>query len=479
MNPRRRLEAIVRRALVRSGLAGGGATLVAAISGGPDSTALLHCLARLSDRMGLSLHAAHLNHDFRGEEAEEDARFAAALARGLGIPSTVDEADPMAYQRETGISSFEEAAREVRYNFLASVARRTGAKAIALGHTADDQAETVLIHLLRGSGLPGLRGMGEMTEWRGPRATVQGLLFRPMLEATRRDTLAYCRELNIPYREDSTNLSPTFTRNRVRHGLLPALEEYNPRVKDALIRMGRSASEAASFLESEVDGAWPGIAARRDGGLRLDADALRRLHPCLQGLALRRAYRETSGHLRRLTEAHVRAMVRLLHGRAGGAVSLPGGLTMRNLGDELVLGPREAAHVPRPVLEGETPLSLPGVARIPGWTARAEMTPPSTEVRTGDPMTAVFDADRLGTGLVLRGRRPGDRFHPLGMAGEKKLKDFLIDRKVPREGRGAVPLLVSERGIMWVVGHRLSEAAKVRGDTRRAALIRFEPSEGG
>lgn len=476
MNSRRRLEATARRALTGGGYARD-ASLVVAVSGGPDSMALLHCLLRLRDRLGLFLHVAHLNHNFRGEEAEEDARFVAASAKALGLPYTVDKADPTTYQKQHGVSSFEEAAREVRYDFLATVARDVGAAAIALGHTADDQAETILMHILRGSGLQGLRGMQEVTVWRSPRGGVQGTLFRPLLEAKRRDTLAYCRELGIVFREDSTNVSPDFTRSRLRHQLLPLLETYNPRVRDSLIRMGRSSTEATSYLEAEVDRIWPTVGTKEDNSISLDTAGLKSLHPYIQGLIFRRSYREITGALRRLAESHITAMVRLIHSPSGARLDLPKGLVLRVQGQKIILGASEDSEAPWPVLTGEHPLNVPGVTHLPGSIVTAEVVPAPMDLKVADPMVAFFDADRLGREPVVRTRRKGDRFQPLGMVQEKKLKDFFIDQKVPRQRRDAVPLLASDRGIMWVVGYRPSEVSKVRGDTKRVVRVRWETLE--
>ena len=232
-----------------------------AASGGPDSTALLRCLHRLRDEHGLTLHVAHLNHDFRGAEADHDAAFVQRLADGLGLPCSIDKQDPIAYQRERGVSSFEQAAREMRYAFLSSVAVSVGAAAIALGHTADDQAETVLLHLLRGSGLHGLRGMAEVAEWPWPEPKRGHLLFRPLLDVTKSETAAYCRALGQSYRQDSGNYMWRFTRNKVRLDLMPKLaREYNPRVREALARLSRAAADEVDYIEGELSRHWPELA---------------------------------------------------------------------------------------------------------------------------------------------------------------------------------------------------------------------------
>ena len=285
------LERQVAENLQRAGLSRNAATIVVACSGGPDSTALLVALKRLRYSHGLSLHVAHLNHDFRGAEADHDAAFVQRLADGLGLPCSIDKRDPVAYQRSRGLSSFEQAAREMRYSFLHSVAAAVEASAVALGHTSDDQAETVLLHILRGSGLQGLRGMAQISEWPWPTVEPGPTLFRPLLNASKADTAAYCRAQGRTYREDSGNYLWRFTRNRVRLDLMPRLaRDYNPRVRDALLRLSRTAANEADYLDTEVDRAWDSMAAHEQGSVSLDARELAALHPALQRRALRRAY---------------------------------------------------------------------------------------------------------------------------------------------------------------------------------------------
>ena len=263
-----RLERQVAEALVRADYSGNGSHLVVGISGGPDSTALLHCLFRLRQSHNLRLHAAHLNHDFRGEEAEEDARFAAALASNLALPATVERRDVILYQKERRISSFEQGARELRYSFLAEVAQGMGASAVAVGHTSDDVAETVLLHILRGSGMQGLRGMSESSPWPFPREAGDLRLFRPLLNATKADTESYCREFGIQFRVDSGNYLSRFTRNRVRQNLLPLLaSEYNPRVRESLVRLSRTAALELDYMEAEIERLWPQVTVEEDGAV--------------------------------------------------------------------------------------------------------------------------------------------------------------------------------------------------------------------
>jgi len=487
------LDRQVAAALRRVGLSGNDSLLVLGVSGGSDSSALLYSLHRLQEAHQLRLHVAHLNHNFRGDEADEDARFAESLANELNLPSTVEKQDPTQYRADRSISSFEQLAREMRYVFMSRVADELGASAVAVGHTADDQAETVLQHILRGSGLHGLQGMTESASWPWPMGYPNLRIFRPLLGVTKADTVAYCRELGRDFRDDSGNYLPRFTRNRVRHKLLPLLaDEFNPRVREALGRLARTAASDLDFIEGEVSRLWPELATVTDDAVSYDLRRLTSLHPSLQRMALRRGYSELTGDTRRLRESHLNAMVVLIADRATvGTVELPQGVRLRRAYDRLLLSRETELSCPLPDFQGEHPLQLPSVGEpeaavsIGGWriTMRAEIPsegdagwgrlwdqPEEPEQSTGLSRgpdvgltwSAWLDHEALGGGLTLRTRRPGDRFQPLGMSREKKIQDFFTDAKVPRTWRDRVPLLVSERGIAWIAGHRIADWAAIR-----------------
>ena len=464
------LERQTAESLFRADFSQNGSMILVACSGGPDSTALLRCLHRLRTWHGLSLHVAHLNHDFRGAEADHDAAFVQLLADGLGLPCSIDKQDPIAYQRLRGVSSFEQAAREMRYQFLSKVAANVGASVVALGHTSDDQAETVLMHVLRGSGLHGLRGMSELTAWPWPQPNPGPLLFRPLLRVEKADTAAYCRELGQTFREDSGNYMWRFTRNKIRLDLMPRLaRDYNPRVGDALLRLSRAAGDGVDYIDSEVDRLWPSLIKECGESVELDPKAVNRLHTALQRQVLRRAYAISAGDSRALRETHVDALLALVrHPRGGRSLHLPRGVRARVEGDRLHMA-RDSGAKTLPELEGEHTISLPSIpgdlkhAELGGWRVTLRLAELGESTRRSSPFEQVFEATlrrhSLGDVVKVRNRRPGDRFQPSGMMGTKKLQDYLVDAKVPRDQRDAIPLLIGDKGIAWIVGHRVAEWA--------------------
>ena len=481
---------------------GEGATpLVVGVSGGADSTALLYCLYRLRKAWNLQLHVAHLNHDFRGEEADADAEFVTDMALELDLPVTVEKQDPLAYQRERGISSFEQGARELRYAFLAKVATSISASAVAVAHTADDLAETVLLHILRGAGLHGLRGMTELAPWPWPPNLPQLQLLRPLLEATKAETVAYCNSLGRSFRVDTGNALPRFTRNRLRQSLLPLLaEEYNPQIRESLVRLAHTASLELDFLEKETDAVWPQVLVEAEegdaeegdaGSVSLHRQALSQLHPALQRMVLRRAYILVAGDARRLRESHLRAMAEAAGRRSSGqTLQLPGGWRLHITYDFLRLTRNRALDCPFPPLTGEYPVSLPqspgevAVTRLEGWEISITIVtaPGPEQIAQAPPLAAYFNPGALrqgalGQGLQVRSRRPGDRFQPLGMTHQKKLQDFFTDTRMPESWRDRVPLLVTDSGIAWVVGQRIAEWARVNtqaGDHGQMYTVTFQ-----
>ena len=452
--------------------------LLVAVSGGPDSVCLLHALVHLRASLGLTVHAAHLDHQLRGAGSAADASYVARLCHALAVPLTSEQADVAAYRRR-GKLSLEDAARRVRYGFLAATARTVGARAVLMGHTEDDQAETVLLHLVRGAGLAGLRGMSPVSRWPIARAGESLPLARPLLGVGRNDTHAYCAANRLRPRRDPSNRSPAMTRNRVRHTLLPALRRFNPRVDAALVRLARAAAEADAFLEQEAARVLPALVRHGSGtpnnkkvwGLRRDRYAS--LAPALRIAILQHAIVSIAGSARDIQADHLHRMDRAALGPAGAAVPLPGGLEFVAGYTVHRLGPAQTPALP---LEGAWPLAVPGVTRIPGWRIHAALVPPPQRLPKPTSRTVYLAVALARAGLLVRSRRPGDRFHPLGMAQAKKLQDVLVDAKLPRAQRDSLPLLCAGDGpILWIAGLRPSRHAALPSRDSPALRLEFSP----
>lgn len=443
--------------------------LVVAVSGGPDSVCLLHILHGLRDKSGITLHVAHLNHELRGAESDADAEYVADLARRMGLPATVAQRDAKAYQQSKRLSP-EEAARELRYSFLAEVAEAAGADAVAVGHTLDDHIETILMHLVRGSGTRGLRGLQPSATWNPGKAVLT--VIRPLLAVSREETAAYCRRYRLRPRLDTSNLSLAPLRNRIRQQLIPLLKSYNPQVTDALLRTARIAADDLAALEEAAFKLGGNIVAEQPRTVILDRERFTRLPPALQRHLLRASVEKLLGNLMDIESRHIEEIMAALPKPAGKVITLPDGLIFAIDYDRYLLGSDPAVLSPFPALETEYALKVPGTTALPGWQVVADFWQRKPVQEEGNSYTACFDLDRTGDKLTIRPRRPGDRFQPLGMSQPKKLNEFMIDSKIPRAWRRRVPIVCSPEQIIWVAGWRIDERAKVTENTRQ--VLRLE-----
>ncbi len=456
----------VRDTIERHRMLAGGETVVAGVSGGADSTALLHLLAELRVPLRLTLHVAHFNHHLR-PGAEEDAAFVAEMTRGLGVSYHEGAGETRAHAERLRLS-IEDAARRLRYAFFTSVARDVAAQVVATGHTRDDQAETVLMRLLRGSGLRGLAGIPPVRRLDDLR------LIRPLLEVPRAEVEAYLRTRGLAWREDPTNHDATILRNRIRTVVLPALEGYNPDVRGTLARLAGLLRDEADALDAL---AAPRIADVLTGGpdaVHIARSPFVRLPAALQRRALREAVRRVRGNIDSVGFVHVEGARRLiLEGQAGAVVELPGGIRVRRLSETAEVT-AEAPAVEPP----EYRLDVPGMVIALEFgiaLSAAEIDAPEDAARFYRPGAEeiMVEAGRVGRTLFLRSPRPEDRFAPYGMRGRtKKLSDYLSEAKVPRHRRRFVPVLTTAGGdILWIVGMRAAESARIGADARRVVRI--------
>ena len=470
LQPPAALLARARRYIVDHDLIPPGARVLVAVSGGPDSTCLLLILAALRRSLRFEIVAAHFDHRLRGARSAERERNAVRdLCERIAVPFRSGAGDVRAHAKAHR-RSIEEAARELRYRYLARAARAAQCETVAAGHTRDDQAETVLLHLIRGSGLRGLAAMAPSAPWPVRTRTAPPRLVRPLLALSRSETERCCRAAGVTPLRDPTNRSRAHLRNRIRHQLLPVLRRYNPRIEDALARLAAAAATDVELLERLAATTPAGTA--KDGALRIRRKQLAALPEALRAHAVRLAYARLAGDARGLSERHLRAVLRAAAGPSGARLDLPRGLRATVERDSIVLAPRPAA-TPRALPGRRVPLPVPGAARFGAWTVRAEIIARPRSLRSANGHAALLDPAACGR-LWLRRRRPGDRFHPLGLTGPKKLQDFLVDAHVPRAERDALPLVCGERGIAWVVGQRPAEWAKVGSSTAKALRLRAE-----
>ncbi|MGC8638817.1 MAG: tRNA lysidine(34) synthetase TilS [Isosphaeraceae bacterium] len=462
----------VRRQVERWCTAAEGAVWVVAVSGGSDSVGLLRILHRLSPELGLSLSVAHLDHGVRGDAARDDARFVEGLAAELGLPCDVGAWQP------ARPGHFEADARRARYAWLHEIAVARGAAAIAVGHTRDDQAETILHRIVRGTGLRGLAGMPARRVLPGDPSVT---LLRPLLSVSRREIRDYLAMLEQDYRDDASNSDLTRTRARIRHDLLPRLaREYNPRVVEAIVRLGRlaGASERATeqkLIELEHGATWK---LSHDQAV-LRRDRLLQLPVFLRAELIRRVWRKAGWPEAGMSAKRWRRLASLARSRRINRLSIGGGIELSTTGavgwppDAFILKRQGAVVASQrwPARIEEVPLEVPGQAR---WVDGRI----STVLDASAPRDETIDLDRIMLPLWVRAPVAGDRFEPLGMGGQSTpLADFFRGRGVQREERTRTPLLCDEAGIIWVVGHRIAARVKVTEETRRTLGLRWEPGE--
>jgi tRNA(Ile)-lysidine synthase len=460
----------VSRFIEEHSLIEGAATLVVGVSGGPDSVCLLHILHHIKDKLGITLHVAHLNHLLRGAESDADADYVSQLASHLGVPAIIDRRDVKAYGAKRRCS-LEEAAREVRYAFLGEVAESLAADAVAVGHTANDQVETILMHLVRGAGLPGLRGMQPLTVWRTPSGS-QLKVIRPLLDISREETEAYCIAHRLAPRWDYSNRSLSYLRNRIRLELIPLLQSYNPNIKAALLRLAQAATADQDLLEQEVCRAWGDVITEHPQSIVLNNEAFSSLSPSLKRRLLHSALRQLLGDFAEVQSTHIESLLKVVEEPAGKRLSLPHDLAFYGGYRECVITRGEITP-PLPPLEGEYRLNIPGETILPGWRVGATISERCLEESEEHGFRASLDFDVTGRDLFIRGRRHGDRFQPLGMANPKKLQDFMVDVKIPRAWRGRVPIVSSPQHIIWVVGYRIDHRARLTPQTKRILCLEF------
>ncbi|MGA2192885.1 MAG: tRNA lysidine(34) synthetase TilS [Nitrospirota bacterium] len=449
----------VRDAVLRHRMLSPGQRVLAAVSGGPDSVAMLHVLAGLAPEFGLSLAVAHLDHGFR-EESVAEAAFVAKMAEKHGFPFVTERAD-LKTALKIRPANKQSAARDARYEFLYRAAAGLKADRIAVGHTADDQAETYIMREIRGSGARGLASI----------PPVRDKVVRPLIYATRKLVIEYLDDNGIKYVTDPTNLRPDYLRNSVRLRLMPMLKEYNPNIVETLGHCAEIMRAEDEFLDRYVADLLPGLVASNEGAVSLNIELFKDLPEAIKRRVMRHAICAVKGDLLGIGYAHlIDAAHSAVECATGRGYDLPGGVRVeRSYGNMLVFLRDNRGEG----LKFEEVLPVPGSVSIPELGIEVEATADGVKGADTGTATAVFDLEKMRGRLVVRNRRPGDFFFPVGMEGKKKLKKYFIDEKLPRSERAGTPLLDCEGQIAWVMGYRVDRRFSAGEGTKKPLLVRF------
>jgi tRNA(Ile)-lysidine synthase len=443
-----------------------GDKILIGISGGPDSVALVHILLKLQQKYNLTIHLAHLNHLLRNE-AKEEAVFVKKLAETLKLPITIEEINIL--QDTSKNFSIQQKARKIRYEFLIRIAKKLNATKIALAHHEDDNIETILMWLIRGCGAEGIKGIPPVRK-----INEKLFIIRPLIKITKQEIINYLKINNLSFKIDSSNLKLAYLRNKIRLELLPKLQEYNPNIKEVLNRLSnlwQKDNEYLNILSIEAKNK-----VLLENG-KIDLKKFYAFHQAIQSRILRQIIEDMKGDLQQITFTHIEAILNLIkNGPSQGKLDLPANITVEREYDTLAIYKKVEKEI-----EGnreEKYLQVPGVTKIEGLKIETQIVPKKSRSTCysllSTPYNAYLDYDKIELPLLVRHRKKGDRFHPYGMRGSKKVKDFLIDLKIPNKIRNKILLLQDKKGIVWVVGYRIDERVKITDTTKNVLLISIE-----
>jgi len=468
---------------------GTGDSVLVGVSGGPDSIALLHIILSLAQRFSLRVAVAHLNHCLRQKDSDDDAEFVASLARKLDLPCYIKKEDVRKYRLEKKLS-LEEAARIVRYRFFESIAEKYMFNKIALGHNADDNAELVIMNLLRGSGPVGISGIPPVRN---------GEIIRPLIKLTKSEILEFLAVNKLKFVSDKSNNDQRYLRNRIRHHLIPHLKSsYNKRIVETINRFASIIRSEEEWIDDLINPIFnKSVLTAENNSVTLSISSINKLHIAAQRRIIRKAIAEIKGNLRRISFLHIDSVSSLLinSGHAFGHIDLPDRVWIKRDGDTVSFsrGKRVLRDLDKK-LSDENKLSFEYRILKPEAGFKEEIFPMSllikelglnigfskieienlSDIHHAGHNVAFFDTDKLSFPLVLRNFRPGDRFQPFGMSGTQKVKKYFINNKVTRAQRAKCPILLSREKIMWVVGYRIDDFFKVKQSTRN--ILKMEVS---
>ncbi|MCE5312654.1 MAG: tRNA lysidine(34) synthetase TilS [Nitrospiraceae bacterium] len=430
------------------------------LSGGPDSTCLLHLLKRQGENFNISVSAIYIDHCLRPDETPDETRFCKELCSSLGIPFRSVQIDVKAYAQQSRLN-LHEAARELRYKAMQQHALEINAGRIALGHNADDQAETILMRLLRGTGPSGLSGI----------PPVRGNIIRPLIETSRDDIMNSLNEMNQNFVIDSSNLKDVYTRNRIRSSVMPAMKRINKSFLSVLQRTTEIFRDEERYFEIQVTKSLMTlIRSKTDSRIELLLVPLESMHTAMLRRIIRRAVDETRD-LRGIGFMHIEDIAKLIKtGSSGDRLYLPGGLRIIKGYSTVIMTSEKPGMLADYIMEAPSEIVIKDASCVIS-AKHISMDEYKSKTCSAN-NTAFADAAKVAWPVIIRHRRPGDSFCPLGMTNRKKLQDFFVDIKVPRDERDTVPLITSNNEIVWVAGYRLDNRFKVEKTTE--SILKFE-----
>lgn len=439
--------------------------IVIGVSGGPDSMALLYILLELKESIDFKIFVAHLNHGVRGKDAKKDQLFVEEECKKLNLPYYTKTISMVEYGKEKGITA-EEAGRELRYGFFREILKKQGGGKIAVAHNKNDQAETVIMRFMRGTGIDGLKGMEFISED----------IIRPILSINRAEIENYIEEKKIETVLDKTNLQPIYSRNKVRLELIPYIEEnFNPNIIDTIWRISNLSQIDSEFLEKHSKKLFNQVVIK-DGknSIILDGRKILELDRSIQQRIIRNGIGKINGTLQGITESHVIfGLNLLLNGHTGKSINIINNIVIRLNYNELIIEKEINIKKKDYIYE----LKYPGVEFVEelGYSFNMEIIDFQEGLKfEKSKYIGYFDLDKINGDLFLRNRRAGDRFTPFGMKGSKKIKDYFIDEKINKESRDIIPILTDKNHILWLVGYRTSERYKINRNTEKILKITYK-----
>jgi tRNA(Ile)-lysidine synthase len=441
-----------------------GENILIGLSGGPDSMALLYVLLDIKEEIDFNIYVAHVNHGIRGKDALADEKFVESLAKKLSLPYYSKTVNMDEYAKECGLSS-EEAGRKLRYDFFREILSKIGGGKIAVAHNKNDQAETLLMRFFRGTGIDGLKGM----------EYINGDIIRPILSIERKEIEEYLLEKNIDSRLDKTNLETIYNRNKIRLELIPYIEEnYNPNIINTLWRTSKIASVDSDFLEKYTKKTYDELVKKkRKHSIILDGVLFLKEHRSIQQRIIRNCILDINDNLQGFTEKHISQVLRLfLERRTGKTIDLIDNIIAKTSYGDFIIEKKNEDNKKKFLYN----MDVEGITYVDefDYKFKTRLLPiDKVDINKKDRFIKLFDYDKIKGSLYIRNRKDGDRFVPYGMMGSKKIKDYFIDEKIPKEKRDEIPLVTDEENILWVVGYRTSDLYKVTVDTKNVLWIKF------